>query len=288
MDHEIVAIEESDARYPSCLLPLPGHPKTLYCLGKLPHAWPHAIAIVGTRKATSEGTSTARDIANEFSRRGISVVSGLALGIDAAAHGGALSGGAPTYAVLANGLDGIYPREHEGLAKKILEADGCLFSEYPPGAPALPHQFLERNRIISGLAEATLVIEAPERSGALATARHAVEQGKEVFVVPGSPKNRNYKGSHFLIREGARLVTGAADVLLDMGFAPLEAASAKEKKGGPEGAILEALRRCGAAQDIDSIVKLTTLEPRIAQSILASLAIEGYIEEHGGQWKLIQ
>ncbi len=284
MNQKISTVRYGEENYPKLLKEIPGAPKTLYYFGKLPPVQHIAIAIVGTRKATRDGIALTRQIAREISSLGITVISGLALGIDAAAHEGALFGGGVTHAVLANGLDSIYPRQHESLAQKIIAGGGSIISEYPEGSPALPHQFLERNRIVSGLCVATVVIEAPERSGALVTARNAIEQGREVFVIPGAVGNRNYRGSHFLIREGARLVTCAKEILEDLG---IETREEKLELNGEQKTIFEVLKENNKALDIDSIVELTTLEPHIIQSALAYLEIEGYIEKHGVQWKII-
>src|SRR5690606_6197416 len=173
------------------------------------------IAMVGSRNATHGGRETARAFAAYLSRSGLTITSGLAVGIDAASHLGALDGPGGTIAVLAHGLDRIYPAEHEALAARIAEA-GLLVSEYPPGVAPLPHHFPERNRIIAGLALGTLVVEAGRRSGALQTARYASEYGREVFAIPGSIHNPLAKGCHALLKQGAKLVEEGADVLVEL------------------------------------------------------------------------
>ena len=206
-----------------------------------------AIAIVGTRRATPDGKSTARRFAAELARAGIVIVSGLAFGVDAAAHEGCLDAEGKTVAVLACGLANIYPRNNEPLAKKILAQGGAIISEYPPDMPAYPSRFLERNRIVSGLSKGTLVIEAPERSGSLATARFALEQNRDVFVVPGPIAHPNFKGSHALIRQGAELVTTPEDILESYGIAREKSIGAEFAGTPEEKAILEflaAARRC--------------------------------------------
>ncbi|MEK7481868.1 MAG: DNA-processing protein DprA, partial [Patescibacteria group bacterium] len=185
MDHSINIIDGRNLRYPALLREIPNAPEKIYILGKLPPEESLKIAIVGTRKATDQGRIIAKKLAEKLTNLGIVIVSGLAMGIDTAAHEGAVVANGKTIAVLANGLDKIYPAQNENLAKKILELNGAIISEYEPGKPALEHQFLERNRIVSGLSVATIVIEAPERSGSLVTARLAAEQGREVFVFPG-------------------------------------------------------------------------------------------------------
>lgn len=220
----IAHINQKDPAYPRLLKEIPNPPENLYLLGNLPEKDTQKIAIVGTRKATAEGKKLAKEIAKKLAERGIIIVSGLAMGIDTAAHEGAIAACLPdgsqgkTIAVLANGLNSVYPAQNENLAKKILESDGALISEYPPETPSFPNQFLERNRIISGLSVATIIIEAPERSGSLATANWAAQQGREVFVFPGPANHSNFRGSHKLIRDGARLVASLEDILEDLGL----------------------------------------------------------------------
>src|SRR3989339_275158 len=209
-----------DSRYPALLKEIPDPPTRLFCRGQLPHPDSICIAIIGTRKATTQGKAMAQRIARDLAASGIVIVSGLAMGIDTVAHKGALEASGKTIAVLANGLDNVYPAQNTSLANDLLAHGGAILSEYPAGTPAYPNQFLERNRIVSGLCVATIVVEAPERSGTLATARFALEQGREVFVVPGPADHPNYIGSHRLIRDGARLVTAASDIYEDLGIDP--------------------------------------------------------------------
>ncbi len=204
-----------EAQYPKLLAAILDPPSTLYVRGRLPVDAP-AVAIVGTRKATSEGRRLAEAFASELARAGLVVVSGLALGIDTAAHNGALSTSTPTVAVLGNAIDGVYPGTNRGLANKIIKHGGAIVSEWGPGEETERANFIHRNRIISGFSLAVLVIEAPERSGALATARYAAEQGRDVFVLPGRHDHENYVGSHQLIRDGAVLVRSVGDILEDL------------------------------------------------------------------------
>ncbi|HDY73459.1 MAG TPA: DNA-protecting protein DprA [Candidatus Jorgensenbacteria bacterium] len=216
MEQSIYSVTHKETLYPYLLREITSPPSPLYYRGRLPERSEPLIAIVGTRKATARGKLFAKRLAQELAERRITVVSGLALGIDGAAHEGALLGGGKTIAVLANGLDSIYPREHRELAVRLLEQQGCIVSDYVLGTPPLPNQFLERNRIISGLCVAVVVVEAPARSGALSTARHAADQGRDVFVVPGPAESEYYRGSHALIRDGARLITTASDIFDDL------------------------------------------------------------------------
>ncbi|MEX2053972.1 MAG: DNA-processing protein DprA [Candidatus Colwellbacteria bacterium] len=212
MLHKIINL--ADKEYPRLLREIPDPPKEIYVRGKIP-TQPSVIAIVGTRKASARGKELAQEFATLLAQAGCVVVSGLALGIDTAAHKGALLAKGRTVAVLGNAIDSIYPEANRGLANRIIK-QGAVISEYGPGARIEKSNFLQRNRIISGLSQAVLVIEAPERSGALATARHAGEQGRDIFVIPGNVDNPNYVGSHQLIRDGAILVRSVEDVLEDL------------------------------------------------------------------------
>jgi len=196
--------------YPVALREIPGAPLLLYRAGK---AWAggDAVAVVGSRAPTGPGREFARILSRELAAAGWTVVSGMARGIDAAAHKGALHSGGTTVAVLGCGVDVAYPREHAELRDEILET-GAIFSEYPPGSSPLPHRFPERNRIVSGLSRGVIVAEAPERSGALITARIALEQGRDVMVVPGNPWFAHTAGGNRLLREGATPVCSVADV----------------------------------------------------------------------------
>ena len=196
--------------YPVALREIPGAPVVLYRAGM---AWAggEAVAVVGSRAPTGPGREFARILSGDLAAAGWTVVSGMARGIDAAAHKGALRSGGTTVAVLGCGVDVAYPREHAELREEIL-GKGAIFSEYPPGSSPLPHRFPERNRIVSGLSRGVIVAEAPERSGALITARVALEQGRDVMVVPGNPWFAHTAGSNRLLREGATPVCSAADV----------------------------------------------------------------------------
>src|SRR5438093_10198935 len=199
-----------DAAYPALLREIHDPPGRLYIEGRLPIA--PTIAIVGSRRATPYGCRAAHRLARELSNAGVVVVSGLARGIDAAAHRGALEASTPTVAVMATGLDRIYPPEHAELARDIART-GALVTEAEDGTLPLPGRFPVRNRIISGLSLGVVVVEAAERSGALITARMAAEQGREVFCVPGSIENPLAIGGHQLIKDGAKLVQTVEDVL---------------------------------------------------------------------------
>jgi DNA processing protein len=208
-----------DPAYPATLLNTEDPPILLYALGQVPAQWPDAIAMVGSRNPTAQGMGNARDFAAAFARCGLTVVSGLALGVDAAAHEGALDGAAPggvaTVAVVGTGLDRVYPRQNLQLARRIAR-QGLILSEYPIGTPPLAPNFPKRNRLISALSLGTVVVEAALKSGSLITARQAVEQGKEVFAIPGSIHSPQSRGCHALIKQGAKLVETAQDVLEEL------------------------------------------------------------------------
>ncbi|MEK7629775.1 MAG: DNA-processing protein DprA [Patescibacteria group bacterium] len=283
MKADIKKISFDDGGFPALLKEIPGAPRMLYFLGVLPKKEEKLVAIVGTRKATAEGKLLAKNIGKELAAEGVVIVSGLALGIDAAAHEGALVAGGKTIAVLANGLDKIYPATNENLGKRIIESDGVIFSEYSAGTPALPHQFLERNRIVSGLSIATIVIEAPIHSGALVTAKNAIDQGREVFVFPGPANHPNFQGSHMLIRNGARLVTNASDILEDLG---LEPTTKKTENLTDEGKIIIEVLKINKTLTIDKIIEATKLETHKVSEELTYLSLSGMIEEKNGKFYL--
>jgi len=224
--HGIEILVESDPGYPPIVKEIIDPPGVLFKRGELLPQDALALAIVGTRHATHYGLRQADSLAQSLGRAGLTIVSGLARGIDAAAHRGALAAGGRTIAVLGSGLLNLYPPEHAELAKDISE-QGAVISEIPPRMPPRSGAFPQRNRLISGLSLGVLVVEAAQRSGALITARHAMEQNRDVFAVPGPSDSRASQGCHQLIRDGAKLVTSADDVLEELG--PLfEAASTAE------------------------------------------------------------
>jgi len=212
--HHLVTIDDPD--YPPLLRELADPPLALFVRGAPAVLALPQLAIVGSRNPTEGGRRTAHAFAAELGAAGLAITSGLALGIDGAAHEGALAGQGVTLAVAGTGLDRLYPARHRGLAERIVER-GALISELPLGAPPLPAHFPRRNRIVSGLAAGTLVVEASLRSGSLITARLAAEQGREVFAIPGSIHNPLARGCHRLIRQGAKLVETAGDVLEELG-----------------------------------------------------------------------
>ena len=207
----IQIITQQDPKYPALLLETADPPPVLYCYGDMDGTDCH-IAVVGSRKATAYGQTTAKSLSHDLAARGISVVSGMARGIDTAAHVGALEGGGRTIAVLGSGLERVYPPENLKLFERIAR-NGAVISEFELDAEPLAHHFPQRNRVISGMALGTVVVEAAKRSGSLITARLAAEQGREVYAVPGNIHAPTTQGTHDLIRQGAKLVANADDII---------------------------------------------------------------------------
>jgi DNA processing protein len=213
---DIAILAETDPKYPRSLREIHDPPGILFMRGQILPQDALAVAIVGSRHATHYGLTQAERLAGSLARAGITIVSGLARGIDGAAHRGALAAGGRTIAILGSGLLNLYPPEHVALADEVAKS-GAVISESPPRSPPLAGAFPQRNRIISGMSLGVLVVEASTNSGALITARHAMEQGRDVFAVPGRVDNRLAHGSHRLIRDGAKLVETADDVLEELG-----------------------------------------------------------------------
>lgn len=281
-------ILDVDPRFPPWLREIPHPPHAIYVQGDAAALGAHAIAIVGTRRATRAGKDLAHRFGRALATAGFSIASGLAFGIDAAAHEGCLEAGhGRAIAVLAGGLGAIHPQNHEGLARKIIGAGGVLISEYPLHEPPLARRFIERNRLVSGLTRGTVVIEAPERSGALATARFALEQNRDVFVLPGNIAEMNYRGSNRLIRQGAELVTSPQDIFETYGMVIKKNRTDAAPHGTfthEESLILEAIacaERGGMPPpDVDKISVMTKLEPRIVNRALTFLIIKEAVREH--------
>lgn len=188
-------------------------PDSLYLIGEMPSKRCTSVAIVGSRKPSAYGKEVTYQLAYELAKRGVVIISGLALGVDGIAHRAALDAGGTTLAVLANGLHKIYPSNHQQLADEIVRKGGAIISEYEPGTPAMGFRFLERNRIVSGLADAIIITEAAARSGTMSTAAHALGQGKEIFVVPGNITSPLSAGCNALLKQGASPVTSPDDIL---------------------------------------------------------------------------
>jgi DNA processing protein len=237
------------------------------------------VGIVGTRSATPYGRVCARKFAEELARHGITVVSGGAVGIDAAAHEGALSVGGSTIAVLACGVDNVYPSSHNGLFSRIKE-NGCIMSQFAVGTKPADYKFIQRNHLIAALSSAIIVIEAPMKSGAIRTAGFAAEQGREVFVVPGQIDQFGFQGSHALIRDGATMIDHPMQIIESLGI-ELISAPAKATIEGISGRILEVLS--ANSMSVEKIVELTGLDTSEVLADLTILELEGHVvREHGG------
>jgi DNA processing protein len=290
-NYSIEFIPQGHSRFPSQLRetrlsPPCGH---IHIKGELPVPGMRMLAIVGTRKASEPAKQFARSAARELARRGFCIVSGLAYGIDAEAHRGALEGGGITCAVLAHGLDRVSPEDHANLAMDILDNNGSLISEYEVGVPALAYRFLERNRIVSALCEAVLVIEAPRGSGAVHTGTCALKQGKRLFVLPGPAASPLYAGSHQLIRAGGRLFSSLQDLYADLHIA--EQGPLFAPQGAPRGTVSDKLIAALHAQakpcSVDTLAELCTLKSQDVQIALTELVLDGMVAEEGiGKYKL--
>jgi DNA processing protein len=282
-------ILRSQSEYPDRLRHIPHPPFGIYLRGDptAVNSNPLTLAIVGTRRASDGGKRAAHDFSLALTDAGFTIASGLAFGIDAAAHEGSLDANGVTVAVLAGGLDHVYPGAHEALAQRILDGGGALISEYPPGEEPFGYRFIERNRIIVGIARGALIVEAPESSGALASARYAVEQNRDLFVIPGSITGANFKGSHALIRQGAELVTSPDDILEAYDIVTDKKIVARAAGETPEEIlVLKALDELAASADVDKLVAMTKLEPRIVNRTLSFLILRGVVKESDGGYTI--
>jgi DNA processing protein len=287
-ERDVAVIVEPDEAYPARLKEIPDPPGVLFVRGNILPADGLAVAIVGTRHATHYGLAQAERLAAGLARAGYTIISGLARGIDAAAHRGALQAGGRTLAILGSGVLNIYPPEHVGLADEITER-GAVISENPPVSPPLSGAFPQRNRIVTGLSLGVVVVEAADRSGALISARHAMEQGREVFAVPGRVDSRTSRGCHRLIRDGAKLVETVDDVLEELG--PLATPTPREdgrevrhpaelQLNEPEQAVLDAVD--DEPTSIDDIVVTSGLAVHNVLSTVSVLEMKRLIKRVSG------
>jgi len=279
---EIKEIDIENEKYPHLLKKIKNPPKKLYFLGKI-FPEENCFAVVGARKCSNYGKEIAWQISSELAESGLTIVSGFAPGIDTAAHKAAIENKKRTIAVLGTGLDRkcIYPKSNLKLVDKILEYGGAVVSEFPPQTLGAKYTFPQRNRIISGLSLGVLVVEARMKSGALITANYAKEQKRKIFAVPGPIFSQTSKGCHSLIKNGAKLVEGAKDILEELGIKNLETKERKiEGKTPEENLILEVLNE--GALDIEKIIEKTKLSPSKVASTLSILEIEGKIKNLGG------
>ncbi|HET7223813.1 MAG TPA: DNA-processing protein DprA [Rhodanobacteraceae bacterium] len=298
--HRLLRCDEAD--FPPQLETIPQPPAALFVAGDSAALLAPQVAIVGARSASAQGLANARDFARTLGRAGLTVTSGMADGIDGAAHAAALEAGGMTVAVVGTGPDLIYPRKHRALAARI-EQCGAIVSEFPPGTEARPDHFPRRNRLIAGLALGTLVVEAGLQSGSLITARLAAEAGREVFALPGSIHNPLAKGCHRLIRDGARLVETAAEVIealvpaaraqgaglrarLETAESPTGDGPASRKQDPDYASLLAALG--DAPVSLDELVERTRLAPAALSSMLLLLELEGAVAPAvNGRWQRV-
>jgi len=275
--------------YPKSLTELATPPPILYLLGKFPKNFPFRLAIVGSRKVSTYGKQATEEIAYQIALNKIVIVSGLALGVDALAHQAALKAKAPTIAVLANGLDKVYPRSNYNLAQQILEQNGAIISEFPPYTPPLKQHFPQRNRLISGLAKAVLITEAALKSGSLITATHALDQNRDVFAIPGNIYNTNSQGTNNLIKQGAKLINKAEDVLNELNLQNA-AQYVKTNKILPASPIQQKIYDNLSKKPIyiDELIKKIKLPAQEINSAITLMEIKGLIKNlGGGQYILI-
>ncbi|HEX8966668.1 MAG TPA: DNA-processing protein DprA [Chloroflexota bacterium] len=276
-----------DDEYPDSLRQVADPPPVIFVRGRLLPGDHHAVALVGTRRATTYGRSVAERLARDLAGAGVTVVSGLAKGIDTAAHQAALQAGGRTIAVLGNGLDQVYPPENTALARQVVERDaGAVVSEFAPGVPPDAVNFPRRNRLISGLSLATVIVEAGERSGALITADFALEQGRDVLVVPGSIFSPLSVGPHQLLKQGATPVTCAEDILETLGVQPLERTANGEALTGnlpglepQEASVCEALGN--EARHVDELARALRMSAGTVAATLAMLELKGLARQVG-------
>ena len=277
----VVALARGDPRYPGRLAELHDPPERLFVRGAAVALLSEpAVALVGSRSCSPYGAQVARTLGRELAGAGVTVVSGLARGIDGEAHRGALKAGGPTVAVLGCGIDRDYPRSHATLARRIAES-GLLVSEYPPGVEPAPWRFPARNRIIAGLALATVVVEARERSGALITADFALELGRDVFAVPGEITAALSAGTNDLLRQGAAPLLGAQDVLDALGIAPRPPAAARLSPFAAEIVALVAER----ARTVDDLVRASGRGSAEVAAALVELELAGVVGEADGVYR---
>ena len=283
---KINTIAPQDNKYLQIIDTIANCPKKLYFIGKLPEKRTPTVAIVGTRKPTAYGREVTHRLAHDLASRGVIIISGLALGVDSIAHRATLDAGGITLAVLANGVDIIYPATHIDLASDILAKGGAIISEYEPGIEARDFQFLERNRIVSGLSDAVIVTEAAVRSGTLSTVMHALEQGREVFVVPGNITSPLSVGCNNLIKQGAHPITCAEDILEIIAPELLRPQTIL-----PLGSTLLESKIIGLLQsgirDGDELQKLSEVKVNEFSQTITMMEISGTIRALGGnQWTL--
>lgn len=285
--HKINNISIDDLHVPQMAQTIARLPKSLYLCGSMPPAGRPSVAVIGTRRPTVYGQEVCYQLAYDLAKRGVVIVSGLALGTDSIAHRAALDAGGITVAVMAGGLDTVHPRSNYQLAQRMLQNSGALISEYPQGTQPYPSNFVARNRIVAGLADGVLVVEAAAKSGTLHTASFALDYGRPVMAVPGAITNPMGKGTNNLIATGARLVRDVHDVLDEIGAVAPAATQATLPLGDtPHESLIITLLTQGL-RDGDELQKASNLAPAAFAQALTMLEINGIIRALGGnKWGL--
>lgn len=276
----IIDIHSSD--YPERLRNIPDPPKQLYCRGDISLLNAGSVAVVGARKNTVYGKNVALMIGRRLAESGITVTSGLALGIDAYSHEGALEAGGKVIGVLGNGFDQMTPQRNQGLMKRGLDYGGLVVSEYPPDSTGHKGSFPARNRIISGLADAVVIVEADLNSGSLITAKHAADQGRPVYAVPGNINSRTSIGCNLLIRDGAVPLIIIDDLIRDLGAKPAAAETACKSLDEDEARIFEVVRQMSGAT-MEEIIRGTGFNPNMVSSLVTVMEIKGIVESYAGR-----
>lgn len=283
---KINKISPQEQNYLQMLETIANKPKALYVMGELPTERRPSVAIVGTRKPTAYGKEVTHRLAYELAKRGVIIISGLALGVDGLAHRATLEAGGTTIAVLGNGLDSIYPAAHRTLAQQVVESGGAILSEYEPEVGARGYQFLERNRIVSGLADAIIITEAAARSGTLNTAGHALEQGRDIFVVPGNITSPLSSGCNALLKQGASPVTEAKDILEVIAPQQLQPQAVLPLGATPLETKIITLLQAGL-RDGDQLQQKAGVQASEFNQALTMMEINGTVRALGGnQWTL--
>ncbi len=283
LEQGVHLVSYRDGEYPELLAQIPDAPALLFVQGQLTRDDDLAVALVGTRKATPYGLKVARRLAHDLARRGFTIVSGLALGIDGEAHEGALEAGGRSIAVMATGPDITYPAEHRGLRERLAQS-GAVLTECSFGAGPTRYAFPSRNRLIAGLCRGVIVVEAPVKSGALITAQHAADQGREVFAVPGSIESPTSAGCHLLLKEGAHLVEVAEDVVEGLGLmltaVPTRPDRTRPELAGEEQRVYDALTP--EPQRVDQLTERSGLDPARLNAALMLLEVKGLARRFAG------
>jgi DNA processing protein len=270
----------NDKNFPELLKKIPNPPEEIYFRGELRKSEKYPLAVVGTRKMSVYGQQMAEYFVRGLAQANITIISGLALGIDSLAHKIALENNTKTMAVLGSGLDNIYPKIHQNLSEKIIKSNGTIISEYPPETPPYQSNFIARNRLISGLSLGVLVIEAPKKSGALITAQYALEQKRKVFVVPGRLTDENSAGTNQLIRQGGQLVQNPEQILKELGVEPIfQKKKTEQNLSAEEKEVLKILTKNPI--HIDKLTQETNRPTYQIISILSQMELKGIIKNLG-------